>query len=72
MAELVYARVSTDEQSTQRQTDLLTEAGLLDGADGVRLFADAATSRRSPHSSARASASWPGTRAPEGPLVPGR
>jgi hypothetical protein len=28
MANLVYTRVSTDEQSTQRQTHLLTEAGL--------------------------------------------
>jgi putative DNA-invertase from lambdoid prophage Rac len=28
MANLVYTRVSTDEQSTQRQTHLLAEAGL--------------------------------------------
>ncbi|MEU6185750.1 recombinase family protein [Nocardia sp. NPDC047038] len=48
MAELVYTRVSTDEQSTDRQTHLLTEAGLTDGADGVRLFADPATSSKIP------------------------
>ncbi|MFD3508108.1 recombinase family protein [Nocardia sp. NPDC058666] len=46
MAELVYTRVSTDEQSTDRQTYLLREAGLSDGADGVRLFADPATSSK--------------------------
>ncbi|ASO22441.1 putative DNA-invertase from lambdoid prophage Rac [Actinoalloteichus hoggarensis] len=48
MSELVYARVSTDEQSTQRQTHLLAEAGLVDGADGVRLFSDPATSSKIP------------------------
>ncbi|NKY31850.1 recombinase family protein [Nocardia speluncae] len=48
MAELVYTRVSTDEQSTQRQIHLLTEAGLVDGAPGVRLFADPATSSKIP------------------------
>jgi DNA invertase Pin-like site-specific DNA recombinase len=48
MADLVYARVSTDEQSTQRQTYLLGEAGLLDGAEGVRLFSDPATSSKIP------------------------
>jgi len=48
MAELVYTRVSTDEQSTQRQTHLLGEAGLVHGADGVRLFSDPATSSKIP------------------------
>ncbi|MFI6369184.1 recombinase family protein [Nocardia sp. NPDC050630] len=48
MAELVYTRVSTDEQSTVRQTHLLAEAGLAAGADGVRLFADPATSSKIP------------------------
>ncbi|TVT47683.1 recombinase family protein [Amycolatopsis rhizosphaerae] len=48
MAELVYTRVSTDEQSTQRQTHPLAEAGLVDGADSVRLFADPATSSKIP------------------------
>lgn len=48
MAELVYTRVSTDEQSTQRQTHLLAEAGLVDGAAGVRLFSDPATSSKIP------------------------
>lgn len=48
MADLVYTRVSTDEQSTQRQTYLLEEAGLVDGADGVRLFSDPATSSKIP------------------------
>ncbi|WP_460493009.1 recombinase family protein [Dactylosporangium cerinum] len=48
MAELVYTRVSTDEQSTQRQTHLLAEAGLITGAQGVRLFADPATSSKIP------------------------
>jgi putative DNA-invertase from lambdoid prophage Rac len=48
MAELVYTRVSTDEQSTARQTHLLAEAGLVDGAHGVRLFADPATSSKIP------------------------
>ena len=46
MATLVYTRVSTDEQSTQRQTHLLTEAGLHAGADGVRIFSDPATSSK--------------------------
>jgi putative DNA-invertase from lambdoid prophage Rac len=40
--------VSTDEQSTQRQTHLLAEAGLADGAHGVRLFSDPATSSKIP------------------------
>lgn len=48
MAELVYTRVSTDEQSTDRQSHLLAEAGLFDGADGVRTFADPATSSKIP------------------------
>ncbi|MBF6098691.1 recombinase family protein [Nocardia cyriacigeorgica] len=48
MAELVYTRVSTDEQSTDRQTHLLAEAGLVDGAEGARLFADPATSSKIP------------------------
>lgn len=48
MSELVYTRVSTDEQSTQRQTHLLAEAGLVDGAVGVRLFSDPATSSKIP------------------------
>jgi putative DNA-invertase from lambdoid prophage Rac len=48
VAELVYTRVSTDEQSTQRQTHLLAEAGLVDGADGMRLFSDPATSSKVP------------------------
>lgn len=48
MADLVYRRVSTDEQSTQRQTYLLGEAGLVDGAEGVRLFSDPATSSKIP------------------------
>src|SRR6266545_1244567 len=48
MVELVYTRVSTDEQSTQRQTHLLAEAGLVDGTEGVRLFADPATSSKIP------------------------
>lgn len=48
MADLVYTRVSTDDQSTQRQTHLLTEAGLTDGADGVRFFSDPATSSKIP------------------------
>jgi putative DNA-invertase from lambdoid prophage Rac len=48
MADLVYSRVSTDEQSTQRQTYLLGEAGLTEGADGVRFFSDPATSSKIP------------------------
>ena len=48
MADLVYTRVSTDEQSTQRQTYLLAEAGLVDGTEGVRLFSDPATSSKIP------------------------
>jgi len=50
MAELVYTRVSTDEQSTLRHTYLLAEAGLVAGAQGVRLFADSATSSKIPRS----------------------
>ncbi|MFF0457819.1 recombinase family protein [Nocardia africana] len=48
MAELVYTRVSTDEQSTDRQTHLIAEAGLADGAGGVAMFADPATSSKIP------------------------
>lgn len=48
MSDLVYCRVSTDEQSTQRQTYLLAEAGLTHGADGVRIFRDPATSSKVP------------------------
>lgn len=48
MADLVYIRVSTDEQNTRRQTYLLAEAGLTDGAEGVRLFSDSATSLKIP------------------------
>ncbi|MGX6608008.1 recombinase family protein [Micromonosporaceae bacterium Da 78-11] len=48
MTDLVYTRVSTDEQSTQRQTYLLSEAGLTDATDGVRLFSDPATSSKIP------------------------
>ncbi|MFI5614968.1 recombinase family protein [Amycolatopsis sp. NPDC051903] len=40
--------MSTDEQSTQRQTHLLAEAGLVNGVDGARLFADPATSSKIP------------------------
>src|SRR3954447_6652895 len=47
MAELVYTRVSTDEQSTQRQTHLLDEAGLTAEA-GARMFSDPATSSKIP------------------------
>jgi putative DNA-invertase from lambdoid prophage Rac len=46
MSNLVYTRVSTDEQSTGRQTHLLTEAGLT--AEGVRVFSDPATSSKIP------------------------
>jgi DNA invertase Pin-like site-specific DNA recombinase len=45
MVDLVYMRVSTDEQSTQRQTYLLAEVGLADAAEGVRLFSDPASSK---------------------------
>jgi DNA invertase Pin-like site-specific DNA recombinase len=48
MANLVYTRVSTDEQSTQRQTHLLAAAGLTADADGVRIFSDPATSSKIP------------------------
>ncbi|KAA2242172.1 recombinase family protein, partial [Solihabitans fulvus] len=48
MADLVYTRVSTDEQSTARQTHLLAEAGLVDGTVGVRLFSDPSTSSKIP------------------------
>ncbi|MFD4196678.1 recombinase family protein [Amycolatopsis thermoflava] len=48
MAQLVYTRVSTDEQSTERQNHLLAEAGLTEGADGVRIFSDPATSSKIP------------------------
>jgi putative DNA-invertase from lambdoid prophage Rac len=55
MADLVYTRVSTDEQSTQRQTYLLAEAGLTEGAEGMRLFSDRRPRRRSRRWSAPAS-----------------
>lgn len=48
MAELIYTRVSTDEQSTARQRHLLAAAGLVAGAEGVVLFADPATSSKIP------------------------
>lgn len=48
MSDLVYTRVSTDEQSTLRQTHLLAEAGLTAGAEGVRMFSDPATSSKIP------------------------
>jgi DNA invertase Pin-like site-specific DNA recombinase len=48
VADLVYTRVSTDDQSTQRQTHLLAEAGLTDGAGGARFFSDPATSSKIP------------------------
>jgi putative DNA-invertase from lambdoid prophage Rac len=48
VANLVYTRVSTDEQSTQRQTHLLDGAGLTAGAEGVRFFSDPATSPKIP------------------------
>ncbi|MEU5940947.1 recombinase family protein [Micromonospora sp. NPDC047548] len=48
MADLVYTRVSTDEQSTQRQTHLLAEAGLTTDTPGVRIFSDPATSSKIP------------------------
>ncbi|MDG4757817.1 recombinase family protein [Micromonospora sp. WMMD710] len=48
MADLVYTRVSTDEQSTQRQTYLLDAVGLTGGAEGVRIFSDPATSSKIP------------------------
>lgn len=46
MANLIYTRASTDEQSTQRQTHLLSEAGLSPGAEGARIFSDPATSSK--------------------------
>jgi putative DNA-invertase from lambdoid prophage Rac len=48
MSNLVYTRVSTDEQSTLRQTHLLAEAGLAAGVEGVRMFSDPATSSKIP------------------------
>jgi len=48
MANLVYTRVSTDEQSTLRQTHVLTESGLTPGTAGVRFFSDPATSSKIP------------------------
>ncbi|MEV0702648.1 recombinase family protein [Saccharopolyspora sp. NPDC050389] len=48
MAHLVYTRVSTDEQSIQRQTHVLTESGLTAGTDGVRFFSDPATCSKIP------------------------
>lgn len=48
MADLVYTRVSTDEQNTQRQTHLLAEAGLTADTPGVRIFSDPATSSKIP------------------------
>jgi DNA invertase Pin-like site-specific DNA recombinase len=47
MADLVYTRVSTDEQSTKRQAHLLAEAGLTTDA-GARFFSDLATSSKIP------------------------
>lgn len=38
MGELVYTRVSTDEQSTLRQTHVLTEAGMTPDTAGMRFF----------------------------------
>ena len=46
MANLVYTRVSTDEQSTARQIHLLAEAGLTPDTEGVRFFSDPATSSK--------------------------
>jgi len=48
MVNLVYTRVSTDGQSTARQTHVLTEAGLTESAEGVRVFSDPATSSKIP------------------------
>lgn len=56
MANLVYTRASTDEQSTQRQTHLLTEAGLTptaqkagtDDGQRVQYFTDPATTSKIP------------------------
>jgi putative DNA-invertase from lambdoid prophage Rac len=49
MATLVYTRVSTDEQSTRRQTHVLTEAGLTEDSEGgVRFFSDPAISSKIP------------------------
>lgn len=48
MSDLVYTRVSTDEQSTLRQSHLLAAAGLVEGAPGVRIFSDPATSSKTP------------------------
>jgi DNA invertase Pin-like site-specific DNA recombinase len=48
MVNLVYTRVSTDEQSTQRQAHVLTEAGLTPSTEGVRFFSDPATSSKIP------------------------
>ncbi|PZS25018.1 MAG: resolvase [Pseudonocardiales bacterium] len=48
MANLVYTRVSTDEQSTLRQTHVLTEAGLTPDTVGVRFFSDPAISSKIP------------------------
>ncbi|GAA4595072.1 hypothetical protein GCM10023194_63680 [Planotetraspora phitsanulokensis] len=53
MSDLVDTRVSTDEQSTQRQTHLLAEAGLTTGAEGVRLFSDPANLLQNPRAHAR-------------------
>lgn len=44
MVQLVYTRVSMDEQSTQRQVNLLAEAGLVAVEDEVRFFSDLASS----------------------------
>lgn len=48
MSDLVYTRVSTDEQSTARQTYLLAGAGLVEGAPHVKIFSDPATSSKTP------------------------
>lgn len=62
MANLVYTRVSTDEQSTLRQTHLLAETGLTEGAEGVRIFSDPATSSKIRRCGAPGSRNWPAMR----------
>jgi len=64
MAELVYTRVSTDEQSTQRQTHLLTEAGLVNGATACGCSRPGHLLEDPPRWNGPASASWPATRGP--------
>lgn len=48
MTNLVYRRASTDKQTTERQTHVLAEAGLTEGAEGVHFFEDPATSSKIP------------------------